>query len=358
MWDKRPDMVVHEADPYNAEPPPTALGDLVTPTDTFYVRNHGPVPVLDPATWRLRVDGDVDTPLELDLAAVKSRFAHHRRQVTLQCAGNRRAGLLAVRDIPGEHPWGGGATGSAWWTGVSLADVLRAAGIRGTDGHVAFEAPDVSRVPPTPEPFGGSIETDRALAGDVLLAFALNDEDLPPVHGAPLRVVVPGYIGARSVKWLTRIVVQDEPSTNYFQAHAYRLLPPQADPDEAGPGDGISLAAVALGCEITAPDAGAQMAAGPVTVGGYAHAGTGRRVERVDVRRFGDEAWTTADLAEDLPGVWRRWTAILELPAGAVRIQARAWDSTGACQPADAADLWNPKGYVNHSWAEVDLTVR
>ena len=125
VWDKRDDMVVHESEPYNAEPPRGALADQVlTATDTFYSRNHGPIPRLDPTSWRLRVDGMVGGARDFSLDQLRTEFAAHTVLATLRCAGNRRAGLIEVRDIPGEDPWGPGATSTAQWSGVRLSDVL------------------------------------------------------------------------------------------------------------------------------------------------------------------------------------------------------------------------------------------
>ena len=125
MWQKREDTVVHEVEPYNAEPSRAALGRaFCTPLDTFYSRNHGAVPTIDPAAWRLQVDGLVDHPLTLDLARLKADFEPREVVATLQCAGARRADLVAIRDIPGEAPWGPTATSTARWTGVALSDVL------------------------------------------------------------------------------------------------------------------------------------------------------------------------------------------------------------------------------------------
>ncbi len=206
-----------------------------------------------------------------------------------------------------------------------------------------------------PQAYGSSIPLARALERDVLLAWTMNDEPLPAVHGAPLRVVVPGWIGARSVKWLQRLTVQEQPSANYFQAIAYRVLPPDADPAAAGPGDGISLGEVALSSAVLVPDQGARVPAGLVEVRGYAHAGHGRQVPRVDVSLDGGANWVQAGLSEQTDGAWRLWRVSLDVPPGPARVTVRAWDSTGASQPESAAALWNPKGYVNHSWAHLDL---
>src|ERR1700729_2704615 len=236
---KHDDLIVHENEPFNAETGLESLMDPVTDTDAFYVRCHGAVPDIDRSAWRLRVDGMVERELSLSLETLREEFREQTVTATLQCAGNRRAGLIAVRDIPGEAPWGPGATGTATWTGVALADVLALAGPLGAASDVGFEGSDLSPEAKPAQQFGGSIPLDKASRPEVLLAWGMNGEPLPPVHGAPLRVVVPGYIGARSVKWVERITVQDHPSDNYFQATAYRLLPAGADPDTARPGDGV-----------------------------------------------------------------------------------------------------------------------
>ncbi len=360
LWDKRDDMIVHEVDPYNAEPPRGGLADQVlTPLDSFYSRNHGPIPRLDAKAWRLTVDGLVERQLSLSLEDLQHRFEPQTLVATLQCAGNRRAGLIDVRDIPGEAPWGPGATSTAEWTGARLADVLHAAGVRPETAHVEFVAPDVSQLPNPPQPYGASIAIKKALAGEVLLAWSMNGAPLPVAHGAPLRVVVPGFIGARSVKWVQRITAQEQPSENYFQATAYRLLPSDADLTTAGPGDGLSLGSVALNADILRPDDGATLPAGRTEITGYAYAGDDRGVARVDVSLDGGATWVQADLdGEAGPWAWRHWRTIVELTAGDVEVTARAWDTSAAAQPESAASLWNPKGYVNNSWARVHLTVQ
>ena len=354
----RSDMIVHTVEPLNAEPPRAVLGENdLTGADTFYVRNHGPIPDIQPDSWRLRVGGLVDRPLELSLAALRDEFARHDVVAALECAGNRRAGLMKVRDIPGEEPWGPGAAGNARWTGARLADVLGAAGIAGGAGHVAFQAPDVSGLASPPQPFGASIPLGKALGGEVLLAFAMNGQPLPRVHGAPVRVVVPGYIGARSVKWVERITVQAEPSANFFQT-SYQMLPAETDPSRAGPGDGFPLGPLAVNAAILAPDEAATVPAGPVTVAGYALAGDDRRVARVDISADGGHSWRQASLAkEPSPWSWRRWHATLDLPPGQADVSVRAWDSAASVQPESEANLWNPKGYVNNAWARLRLTV-
>jgi sulfite oxidase len=358
LWGKRDDMVVHETEPFNAEPPRASLArDPLTSVADFYVRNHGPVPDLDPGAWRLHVGGLVDHVLQLSLDELRERFTAREITATLQCAGNRRAGLIQVRDIPGEHPWGPGTTGTARWTGARLADVLAEAGLRPEAAHIAFDGPDVSGLADPPQAFGGSVPVAKALHGDVLLAWAMNGQPLPRVHGAPLRAVVPGWIGARSVKWLQRVTAREHPSRNYFQATAYRLLPADADPRKAGPGYGISLSSTGLNCDIARPDGHTVLPPGPVEVAGYALAGDDRQVTRVDVSIDGGARWIQADLEPSLSRwSWRRWQVTVDLPAGETVITARAWDCTAATQPESAAQLWNPKGYANNSWARLPVT--
>ncbi|MFJ6682898.1 sulfite oxidase [Streptomyces werraensis] len=354
MWGKRDDMVVHGREPFNAEPPAAALaGEAVTPVDAFYSRNHGPVPRLDPAGWRLTVDGLVARPLRLTLDALRSRFDATEATVTLQCAGNRRTDLTSVRAVPGETPWGPGALSTARFRGARLADVLDRAGIAPDAAHVAFHAPDVSASADPPQPYEVSVPRDRALAPDVLLAWAMNGAPLPPVHGAPLRVVVPGWIGARSVKWLTRVTARTTPSDGYFQATAYRLPPAGGDPE------GVALGPLPLNCAVLTPADGAVLPSGPAEVTGYALAGEGRTVVRVEVSLDGGRAWSRVALEEPAgPGAWQRWRTTLGLPAGDVHVLARAWDSTGAGMPESPASVWNPKGYVTNSWPRVRLHVR
>jgi sulfite oxidase len=357
-WGKRDDMVVHRRDPFNAEPPPHALADrVITDAESFYSRNHGPVPRIDADAWRLHVDGLVDRPLTLSLRELRERFEEREIVATLQCAGNRRAGLIEVGDIPGEDPWGPGATSTARWAGVRLADVLAAAGIRSDARDVAFSAPDVSGLADPPQPYGGSIPLAKAVSGEVLLAWGMNGRPLPEVHGAPLRVIVPGWIGARSVKWLERVTAQAEPSSNYFQTIAYRILPPDADPFRARPGEGISLGPVALNCAILRPDGASPLPPGPTEVTGYAYAGDDRTVARLDVSLDDGRTWTQAELdAPQGPWAWQVWRVTVDLPAGETVVIARAWDSIGATQPESPAALWNPKGYANNSWDRVRLT--
>jgi sulfite oxidase len=350
---KRDDLVVYDHDPFNAETGPESLTDPVTETDAFYVRNHGSVPEIDPDGWRLRVDGMVDHELSLSLETLREAFRERTVTATLQCAGNRRAGLIAIHDIPGQAPWGPGATGTATWTGVALADVIALAGPLSGAADVGFEGADPSPEATPAQRFGGSIPLDKARRSEVLLAWEMNHEPLPAVHGAPLRVVVPGYIGARSVKWLERIELRSDPWPGYFQHVVYRLLAPDETP---GPGVGMPLGLVALNSDVLSPRDGETVAPGPVEVRGYAFAGGDRYVARVDVSIDGGASWQQADLLDDLGRwAWRHWSIMLDLVPGEHEVLVRAWDSSAATQPEDESGLWNPKGYVNNARPRIRL---
>lgn len=360
MWDKRSDMIIHEHDPFNAEPAPEVLAASdITPIDAFYSRNHGPIPSIAADDWRLQVSGRVARPHEFTLAEIQQRFATHAVTATLQCAGNRRAGLTAVRPIVGEDPWGPGALSTAQWRGARLADILDAVGADDDhDLHVAFHGPDVSQLADPPQPYGSSIDILKARSPEVLLAWGMNCQPLPRLHGGPVRIIVPGYIGARSVKWVTAVTVIDAPTDNYFQASAYRILPADTDLNTIAPGDGIPLSTLALSCDVLTPHDGDHLPAGPLTLSGYAQPANGRRIARVDVSTDGGSTWSQADIDSPYgPWAWCRWTYTLWASSGPLPLTIRAFDDTAATQPETAAAVWNPKGYMNNSWARITLTI-
>jgi sulfite oxidase len=250
-----------------------------------------------------------------------------------------------------------GAIGNAKWTGVRLADVLRAAGIdAGDTRHVAFESHD--RIADTDTRFGASIPLAKALAPDTLVAFAMNGEHLSPEHGHPLRVVVPGFAGIRSPKWLARITVQDRPSDNPMQADDYKLFPPDVTAETADPTHGITIEAMPLNSAICEPARGAALKAGRHAIRGYAIA-SDRAVARVDVSTDGGRSWAQAriDRDADAPYAWTFWEIDCELTAGEHELAVRAWDSAGQTQPAAPDDTWNYKGYLSAAWHRVRVTV-
>lgn len=355
---KRPEIKTRKDHPHNAETPPGLLREsFITPTDFFYVRNHGDVPEVDPERYRLRVSGLVERPLELSLGEIKG-FPKTDLVSTLYCAGNRRAELMEKKAIPDKVAWETGAAGNARWGGVLLRDVLGDAGVGIEARHAAFTGLDRDVESGTGEPFGGSVPIGRATADGVLLAYEMNGGPLPPEHGFPLRVVVGGYVGARSVKWLSEITLQAEPSDNHYQAAEYKIFPPDVTAENVDYSGGEMLGEIPLNCVICAPQNGDTPARGPVVVRGYAVAGGDRRVGRVEVSADGGRSWTGAALSEEGgPAAWRFWEATLEPGPGPHEIVARATDSGGATQPETIEEVWNFLGYANNAWHRVAVRV-
>jgi DMSO/TMAO reductase YedYZ molybdopterin-dependent catalytic subunit/glyoxylase-like metal-dependent hydrolase (beta-lactamase superfamily II) len=355
---KRRTLAVWSVEPLNAETPLAALSEsIVTPTELFFVRNHGPVPEVDAASYRLTVGGLVREPLGLSLADLKERFERVTVHAALMCAGNRRSELAAVAPLPGEVPWGAGAIGNASWTGVRLRDVLLAAGVDAVAGHVAFTGLDRAEEEGELTEFGGSIPLARALGPDVLLADEMNGESLPAVHGYPLRVVVPGYVGARSVKWLSTITAQHDPSANYFQARTYRLYPAWVRSETATRHHGLALGELPVNSAICTPREGEAVGT-RLSARGYAITGGSRRIDRVEVSLDGGKSFQPTELLDGGGGAgsWRLWQADLELAPGPAELVVRAWDSAATTQPEDSARLWNLKGYLDNAWHRVRFT--
>lgn len=354
---KHPDIKVQDDQPFNAEAPLKLLRQsFVTPKELFYVRSHGSVPETDPDGYRLNVSGLVEQPLNLSLQQIKNEFPKTEVTATLYCAGNRRDELMKASPMPGKLPWNAGAAGNARWSGASLREILRAAGVKEEAGHVAFDGLDRDEEGSQGTNFGGSIPIEKGMGADVLLAYEMNGEPLAPEHGFPLRVVVGGYIGARSVKWLSSIMLQEAPSTNYYQACEYKLFPPRVTAETADFFEGEMLGEIPLNTVICSPSEGETLPAGPVLIQGYAIAGGQRRVERVEVSTDGGQSWVGANLSGDggHPAAWRFWEASLELSPGPRQIVARAVDSASGTQPKDTREVWNFQGYANNAWHRVN----
>jgi len=352
-------LILRSSHPLNAETPLSLLAESwVTPQERFFIRTHGNVPELDPLSHRLKIGGRVAEPVELSLEEIRSRFKTRRLAATLICAGNRREELNAVEPVAG-MTWHQGAVGNAEWTGVRLADILEWAGApEGVDLHVVFESADAVAVSGRHTCFGASIPLAKALSPEVLIAFEMNGGPLTREHGFPFRVVVPGYIGARSVKWLTSISIEDQPSDNYFQQNDYKLLPMGMSADDAERGVGVMLGELPVNSALLAPLDGAEVVAGEITLRGYAVAGSGRTVGRVDVSADGGATWQKATLDAHSAWTWTLWRACVTLQPGTAELVVRAWDSAAQTQPEQLETVWNAKGYMNNAWHRVTVTVR
>jgi sulfite oxidase len=350
-------LLLRSETPLNAEPPLWLLaGAAVTPLEAFFIRTHGTVPEIAAPGHRLTVAGRVRMPLSLSFDELKREFPPATVLATLLCAGNRREELNAVGSVAGTS-WQQGAVGNAEWRGVRLADVLERAGYEPGDLHVAFASADEVVLGDAVTFFGGSIPLAKALAPEVLLAYEMNGESLTPEHGFPLRVVVPGYIGARSIKWLTGISVQEQPSENYFQQHDYKLLPVASGPESADWSAGVMLGELPVNSAILTPADGSELESGKLVVEGYAVVGGGRAIGRVDFSIDGGATWRKAELDRNGPWAWALWRADVELPPGPAEIVVRAWDSAAQTQPERLETVWNRKGYMNNAWHRIAVTV-
>ncbi|MBD3624462.1 MAG: sulfite oxidase, partial [Rhodobacteraceae bacterium] len=342
--------------PVNAETPPELLDDAITPTDRHFIRNNGIVPPETAAgDWTLTVDGLVDTPLELSIADLRERFEVVTMALTIECGGNGRAFF----DPPASgNQWTYGAVACSEWTGVRLKDVLDAAGVQSNVVYTAHYGAD-EHLSGDPEklPISRGLPIEKALTDNILIAFQMNGTDLHPMNGAPLRLVVPGWPGSCSQKWLTRIqlrdVVHDGPKMTgtSYRVPAYPVAPGTEVPEE----DFVIIERMPVKSLVTFPANGA--ASGMETeVRGHAWSGD-RTIERVDISIDFGATWQPAEL--DAPvndGAWQNWRANVAFPeAGYYEVWARATDSAGVAQP-HAID-WNPKGYLNNTMHRVGLMV-
>jgi len=313
--------VVIQQDPYNAETPLEVLAEEITPTESFFVRCHFGIPLLDLRTWHLEVEGAVRHPLRLSLSDLQA-LAHRAVVVTLECAGNGRA---LVDPVPSGVPWKLGAVGTACFVGVPLHHVLQQVGLLPGAVEVLFVGADAGEVEPgRREAFARSLPVDVALGSDVLLAWAMNGRPLRPEHGFPLRLVVPGWYGMASVKWLSRIVVLTEPFRGFFQTERYVYANGAVEP----------VTRIRVRSLIVHPQDGARLPEEPADVLGIAWSGYGP-IREVLFSADGRESFDEADLlAAPGPHAAVRWHVRWVPPrAGTYTLTARAADVAGHTQP-------------------------
>ena len=331
--------------------PLEALRYPVTPVGLHYLLTHYDIPFVDPATFELSVGGLVAQPLSLSLDDLRARPTREL-EVTMECAGNGRALLPGLRSA--SQPWLTEAVGTAAWRGTPLAPLLADAGPLDGTREVVFTGLDRGFEGGEEQMFERSLTLDEALRDDVLLAYEMNGAPLLPQHGFPLRLVVPGWYGMTSVKWLTRITVVDEPFTGYQQVHAYRL---RRDEDEEGePLTRIYPRALMVPPGLPDfPTRERTLTTGPWTIEGRAWSGWAP-VEAVEVSTDGGATWAAADLEPaESPWAWRGWRFEWDATPGEHVLCCRARDEAGHMQPDDAE--WNLGGYANNGIQRVPVTV-
>ena len=330
--------------------PLEALRYPITPLGLHYLLTHFDIPYVDGETWRLRVGGNVERPLELTLDDVKRRPAR-TLPVTLECAGNGRA---LLPDHRASQPWLLEAVGTAEWTGTPLAPLLEEAGPSASAAEVVFTGLDRGVQGDVEHFYERSLPLGDALREEVLLAYAVNGQPLPPQHGFPLRLIVPGWYGMTHVKWLQAITLVDEPFTGWQQASAYRLRQTE---DEVGE-PVTRMLPRSLMVPPGIPDFLSRtrfLDPGPCALVGRAWSGWGL-IERVEVSVDGGATWRAATLEEPVADyAWRGWRYEWDAEPGEHELSSRATDATGRTQPVDPC--WNFDGYCNNVVQRVTVVV-
>ncbi|KAI9826004.1 MAG: hypothetical protein M1819_007459 [Sarea resinae] len=376
--------------PFNVEAPLSALYDegFLTSPELFYVRNHGAVPEVrdeDIPDWKFSVEGLVENPMTLTLRELISDYQQITCPVTFVCAGNRRKEQNQVRKTKG-FSWGAAGVSNALFTGVAMADVLRRAKPKRKARYVCMEGADK-----LPNGFyGTSVKLNWVLDPNrgMMLSYKMNGEMLRPDHGKPLRAVIPGQIGGRSVKWLTKLILTDAPSDNWYHINDNRVLPTSVSPEEASSDpswwrdERYAIFDLSTNSAIAYPahEERVFLADGPENyrVKGYAYGGGGRRITRVEVSIDKGRTWRLSkiDYAEDryrefdgeLFGgkvdmswrescfCWCHWSLDIPLEElrGAKDILVRAMDESMNIQPRDM--YWSVLGMMNNNWFRVAIS--
>nr|MBI3613240.1 sulfite oxidase [Nitrospirota bacterium] len=339
-----PPLTTHVARPLDAETPPQVFTQYLTPNDQFFIRSHFGPPAPEsvaPSVRRLNVTGLVERPLSLTLDNL-STFDEITVTAVVQCSGNGRA--FHRPKAPGVQ-WEKGAVGNARWTGIRLRDVLRRAGLTSQAQHLQLQGADRPVVAATPL-FVRSIPIEKALHPDTILATRMNGAPLPLLHGAPLRLITPGWMADSCVKWLTDLTAQEEEAKGYYMQTAYRYPSRPVKPGDAiAPQDLKPVEAMVVKSVIAAPQQGAVLSPGAVMVQGVAWTGEGRIV-KVDVSTDDGRTWEPASLVGDeAPYAWRQWQFLWRTRGSGQRtILCRATDDRGQVQPM--ASPWNPGGFL------------
>src|SRR6266498_2944158 len=355
-YPEKTDLILLTSRPPQLETPMKYFDRAITPNEAFFVRYHiFPVPTsVDLATWRLKVDGRVDRPLELSLDDLKSKFPAAAVTAVNQCSGNSR-GRFSPRVLGGE--WGDGAMGNAEWVGVRLRDVLAVAGVRQSAIQVTFDGLDKPAFPSVPD-FVKSLDLTRILEDpDVIIAYQMNGQPLPMLNGYPARLVVAGWYATYWVKNLSEIEVIDQVFEKFWMKPGYRIPDTPCGCVEPGtvPVRTVPINRMTVRSFIAVPGAGARVSAGqPTTVKGIAFDG-GYGVSEVQLSTDGAATWRRAQLGTDLGRYsFREWSATWTPPApGNYRLMVRAFNTIGESQGTQP--LWNPAGYLRNVIEHIDV---
>lgn len=357
---KHPEMIVHNDRPWNIETPAHLLDDPITPTDKMFVRNNGLIPTeLDAENWTLTIEGEsVPNPKTYTLKELKSKFKHYTYALVLECGGNGRSEMNPPAT---GNQWGYGAVNCGSWTGVRLRDVLEDVGIKddavyvgyyGTDKHLSGDPKKVV--------ISRGVPIDKAMEDETLIAFALNGEEIPVVHGYPLRLVVGGWPASVSGKWLNKLVVRnkvhDGPKMESpsYRVPKYPVEPGSKVPDE----DMMIIESMPVKSIITYPKTGAIVKPGQdFEVRGHAWAGD-LKVEKVEISTDYGQTWKEVPVRDPSNRLaWQDFkTEVSFDKKGYYEIWVKATDENGVSQPM-VVPGWNPRGYLNNATHRIAIKV-
>ncbi len=352
LADKNSEMIILNDKPWNIETPAHLMDDELTPKDVFFVRNNGLMPEnIDVNTWTLTIDGEaVSQPKTYTLQELKSKFEQVSYNLVLECGGNGRAEFYPQAK---GNQWGIGAVGCAKWTGIRLRDVLNDVGIKSNAEYIGYYGKD-KHLSGNPDKVAISrgVPIDKAMQEESMIAWAMNDEDLPIYHGYPLRLMFGGWPASTSGKWLSRIAVRDQVHDGpKMEAPSYRVpCKPVAPGESVKDEDMCIIHTMPVKSMVTYPKTGAVVKPGQnFEVRGHAWAGE-LEVQEMHVSIDFGSTWKKCDLAKPANRMaWQRWKTNLSLPDnGYYEIWARATDSEGHMQPM-VLPGWNPKGYLNNA---------
>jgi DMSO/TMAO reductase YedYZ molybdopterin-dependent catalytic subunit len=352
MVTKNKGLVVLNDKPWNVETPAHLLDDAITPADKLFIRNNGLIPEkIDPATWTLTINGEsVKQTKTYKLDDLKKRFKHYTYQLVLECAGNGRSGYFPKT---AGNQWTDGGVGCAEWTGVRLKDVLADVGLKDDAVYIGYYGTDLHiSLDPKKEVISRGVPMRKALEDETLLAWAMNGQDIPLVHGAPLRLVVGGWPASTSGKWLHTIAIRNKVHDGAkMTGKSYKLPINPVEPGVDPPEDQFRIIeSMPVKSIITFPQTSAMLTKGQaLTLRGHAWAGD-RSVREVAVSFDFGSTWQKADLKPPKNRLaWQHWAAEVKLPqSGYYEIWARATDSAGVAQPM-VMPQWNPEGYCNNA---------
>jgi sulfite oxidase len=359
---KDKNLVVLGDRPLVAETPEALLDDDTTPTAKFFIRNNGnppPEPAANADAWKLSIDGEVNKPLELTLGDLKKNYKPQTLRMVLECGGNGRSFYSPPAS---GNQWTNGGAGCAEWTGARLSDVLKAAGVKpsgiytahyGADAHLSGDPKRLT--------LSRGARIEKAMEPECMLVWAMNGKPLENIHGGPLRLMIPGWPGSLSHKWLTKITIRDKEHDGAgMTGTSYRVsINPMIPGSKADPKNFKILESMPVRSIITSPANGTKLAAGTreIKMRGASWAGD-LTVKEVELSADFGQTWSKAQL---IPAKnrfdWQRWTATLKLPTdGYYEIWSRATDSKGKTQPHTAA-FWNPSGYGGNPYHRIAVLI-